>query len=209
MASAKNRTGPKQVKKLYRPAPDSKKGENGKLLIIGGSQLFHGAPVWAVKIASRIVDLVFYFSIPDLLKAAQKLPVLDFIAVPKKELENYFKEADAVLIGPGLPRTSQTKKTTNNLLRKYPDKKWIIDAGSLQTMDKDLLNKNQLLTPHLGEFERLFKPSAQESKLLKAKETPAPLCPGIGSRYAASLPLSLTRVAPSGRNFDLSGLMRL
>jgi NAD(P)H-hydrate repair Nnr-like enzyme with NAD(P)H-hydrate dehydratase domain len=31
------------LKKLYVPAPSSHKGQNGKLLIIGGSVLFHAA----------------------------------------------------------------------------------------------------------------------------------------------------------------------
>ena len=38
----------------------SHKGDNGKLTIRGGSTLFHGASLWALKTASRIVDMVFY-----------------------------------------------------------------------------------------------------------------------------------------------------
>ena len=51
--------------KLYIPAEDSHKGQNGKLLIIGGSHLFHAASLWALKVASRIVDMVFYSSVPE------------------------------------------------------------------------------------------------------------------------------------------------
>ena len=53
------------LKKLYVPSSSSHKGENGKLLIIGGSVLFHAASLWALQVASRIVDMVFYSSVPQ------------------------------------------------------------------------------------------------------------------------------------------------
>src|ERR1043165_7891895 len=73
---------PDDLKNLYVPPSGSHKGQNGKLLIIGGSHLFHAASLWALQIASRVVDMVFYSSVP----------------------ENYIEEADAVLIGPGMLR---------------------------------------------------------------------------------------------------------
>ena len=54
---------------------DSHKGQNGKLLIIGGSELFHAASKWSLDIASKIVDMVFYSSVPsnnNLIKRWQK-----------------------------------------------------------------------------------------------------------------------------------------
>jgi NAD(P)H-hydrate epimerase len=45
------------------------------------------------------------------------------------------------------------------LLEKYPEKKWILDAGALQMLELDWLKQlkgNVVLTPHLQEFERLF-----------------------------------------------------
>ena len=53
------------LKTLYVPPPDSHKGQNGKLLVIGGSHLFHAASLWALTVASRIVDLVHYSSVPE------------------------------------------------------------------------------------------------------------------------------------------------
>ena len=51
------------LKKLYRPAQDSHKGQNGKLLLIGGSKLFHAASLWPLTVASRVCDMVFYASV--------------------------------------------------------------------------------------------------------------------------------------------------
>src|SRR3989339_1751339 len=94
------------LKKLYMPSPSSHKGQNGKLAIIGGSHLFHGASLWALKVASRIVDMVFYSSVPENIELTKNLEkeIYDFIAVPRGKIDDYIKEADAVLIGSGLPR---------------------------------------------------------------------------------------------------------
>lgn len=152
------KVGINKVKALYQPPPKSHKGQNGKLTIIGGSRLFHGASLWALKIASRIVDMVYYSSIPENNKLANDLQskVYDFIVVPRKEIEDYIKESDAILIGPGLMREKETKTLTEKLIKKFPKKRWVIDAGSLQMMDKDLIPKNSILLPHAREFERLF-----------------------------------------------------
>jgi len=156
---------------LYRPPKNSHKGQNGKLCIIGGSRLFHGASLWALKIASRIVDMVYYSSIPENNCLAEKLKseIFDFISVPRRELNNYIKEADAVLIGPGLMRSAETKKLTKRLLFKFPDKKWVIDAGSLQMMEKEWLKElNQvIITPHHKEFEKMFGAAAQPAEMAK------------------------------------------
>lgn len=137
------------------PAPDSHKGQNGKLLIIGGSDLFHAASKWSLDVASKCVDMVFYSSIPEnneLVKQA-KGEFWNGIVVPRESLESYLEEADAVLIGPGMTRTEDTQTLTNHLLQKYPTKKWVLDAGALQMLDPDLITESMILTPHHGERE--------------------------------------------------------
>ncbi len=158
-------------KDLYRPAKQSHKGQNGKLTIIGGSKLFHGASLWALKTASRIVDMVFYSTVKDNeeLTKGLKSKLYDFICVPRHKVEDYVSQSDAVLIGPGMvsggkqhigtgESGQQTRDLVKNLLFKFADKKWIIDAGALQEIETSWLKKlNQvIITPHLKEFERLF-----------------------------------------------------
>ncbi|KKT46094.1 MAG: Carbohydrate kinase, YjeF related protein, partial [Candidatus Gottesmanbacteria bacterium GW2011_GWA2_44_17] len=46
-------------------------------------------------------------------------------------------------------------------------KKWVIDGGALQVLDKKLLNQNMIITPHHKEYEILF---GQESVDKMAKE---------------------------------------
>lgn len=139
------------------PAPDSHKGENGKLLVIGGSELFHAASKWSLDIASKFVDMVFYSSIPsnnELVKEA-KAGFWNGIVVPQTSLSDYIEEADCILIGPGMERSKKTATIVNDLLLKYPDKKWVIDAGALQMVNPALLNSNHIITPHQKEFQRL------------------------------------------------------
>ncbi|MEA3355331.1 MAG: NAD(P)H-hydrate dehydratase [Patescibacteria group bacterium] len=148
----------KTLKKLYQPKKDSHKGQNGKLLVIGGSELFHSASMWSLEVASKIVDMVFYSSVPinEEIVKKQKERFHDGIVVPKGKLDEYLEEADCVLIGPGMVRGKETEKKTNTLLKKYPKKRWVVDGGALQMMDKKLLNKNMIITPHKKEFKRLF-----------------------------------------------------
>ncbi len=191
------------LKELYIPPPDSHKGQNGRLLIIGGSHLFHAASLWALKVASRIVDLVHYSSVEENneLVIRLKSEFRDGIVIPRSDVENYIEEDDVILIGPGMVRSEfpnakfpasparlaeapakragrqipnkfqiqnlkelenitdegiLTAVLTNYLLKKYPHKQWVIDAGALQMVDVNLIPKNAILTPHLGEFELVW-----------------------------------------------------
>jgi NAD(P)H-hydrate epimerase len=146
------------IKKLYIPPRDSHKGQNGKLLIIGGSHLFHAASLWALTVASRIVDLVHYSSVPENNEIVQKAKeeFRNGIVIHRKDIEAYIKEDDCVLIGPGMVRDRETEELTNGLLKRYPDKQWVIDAGALQMMDVSCIPKGAILTPHHGEFELVF-----------------------------------------------------
>jgi len=156
---------PEELKKLYIPPSDSHKGQNGKLLLISGSKLFHSSSLWALKVVSRIVDMVFYCSVDEnneIVKQA-KAEFRDGLVVPRSKIENYIKEADCILIGSGLPRKDgeeegddDTKELTERLLKNYPEKKWVLDGGSLQTIDPKLIPQNAIVTPHFQEFKTLF-----------------------------------------------------
>ncbi len=169
----------KSLQKLRLPLSSSHKGQNGKLLIIGGSQLFHSASRWSLDIASKLVDMVFYCSVPgnnQLIQQAKQY-FWNGIVVARQEVESYALEADCILIGPGMERQkinpdfdnksaqfylnnppndqtwqSDTQKIVNYLLAKFPDKKWVVDAGALQMVDIKLLNENCIITPHYQEL---------------------------------------------------------
>lgn len=177
----------RDLKNLYVPDHNSSGEQNGQVTIIGGSDLFHGAPLLSLTVASRIVDMVF-FSSPEksvgYIAENIKSKLFSFIWVPWDEIENYIEKSDACLIGPGMMRYKkeseklkiknekynskmknidvldsagrETREITRKLLTKYPHKKWVIDAGSLQTMDADWIPENAIITPNKMEFEMLF-----------------------------------------------------
>ncbi len=153
------------LKKIVLPGEQSHKGNNGRLLIIGGSSLFHAASLWAAEVATHFVDMVHYSSTIENEKIFHDLKKIfrNGMVVPQKDLDEYVSQDDAVLIGPGMMREGEegnrTLKMTHYLIEKYPDKKFVFDAGALQMMDKKWLNGLKtppILTPHLKEFEGLF-----------------------------------------------------
>lgn len=141
------------------PQQGSHKGQNGKLLIIGGSSLFHAASKWSLDIASKFVDMVFYSSVPENneLITEAKQSFWNGIVVNRDVVEDYVEEADCILIGPGMTRTDDTAEITNHLLEKYADKKWVVDAGALQMVDPNLLNENCIITPHKLELQKIYR----------------------------------------------------
>ena len=160
------------VEDLYKPPRNSHKGDNGRLLIIGGSKKFHGAPLFAAKIASKIVDLVYFSSVPENNELIKKMKssLAVFITIDRKEVFTVAEKVDAILIGPGLGISADTEKLTNAVLEKLPHKKLILDADSLKILDKRLLNPNCVVTPHKGEFEILFgKPATKKTVFEAAK----------------------------------------
>lgn len=170
-----------EFKSLVLPKRDSHKGQNGRLLIIGGSRLFHAASLWALEVASRIVDLVHYASVPENNEFVLRLKeeFRNGIVVSREDIEAYIDEDDCILIGPGMVRADGdissidyvisslrelekiehegmvTYQLTRYLLSKYPNKQWVIDAGALQMLRLEDIPEHAILTPHQGEFATL------------------------------------------------------
>lgn len=76
------------------------------------------------------------------------------------------KPYDAIAIGPGIGKAKKTRRVLKDLigLAKAP---MVLDADALNLLaeNKEMLSKlpnNTILTPHLGEFERLFGSSDNE-----------------------------------------------
>ncbi len=192
------------LKKLYKPPEDSSGEDNGQVTIIGGSRLFHGAPILSLKVASRIVDMVF-FATPEqsVGRIAEKIKssLLSFIWIPWEDTEKYIEKSDAVLIGPGFMRYGSektpvwkrhyqnhlegriTREITESLLKSFPDKKWVIDAGSLQVIEPNLIPKNAIITPNRKEFELLFKEDIQGSGGFQKKREKERLVKKVAEKY--------------------------
>ncbi len=149
----------------------------GESIIIGGSNLFHGAPLLSLQVASRFNKTVFFASPEESLsKTAHQIKsrLFSFIWTPFDQIESYLASVDIALIGPGLMRYSnqkkaskyrqrpdckageETKKITEKLLKKFSSLSWVVDAGSLQVIDKEVLPPGTIIAPNNEEFEILF-----------------------------------------------------
>jgi len=157
------------VSQLKVSDPQSHKGQNGRILIIAGSETYHGSLVLALQAASRIVDMVYVYSSENNIELLQKLrsDIATFIAVGEKELWNTVELVDAILIGPGLEETDTTVEVTKKLLTEYPHKKTVVDATSFWHINPDWLHTNVIAAPHSREFENVFECHAQPECVLK------------------------------------------
>ncbi|PIW73096.1 NAD(P)H-hydrate dehydratase [Candidatus Roizmanbacteria bacterium CG_4_8_14_3_um_filter_34_9] len=162
------------LSKLTLPNDNSHKGQNGRVLIIGGSSLFHSASLWATEVASHFCDMVHYSSTEENQEIflSLKKKFQNGIIVPQEKLMEYVKEDDAILVGSGMVREGEEAKYTRDLIKTlitdFPKKQFVFDAGALQTMDRNWLLKLKtpaIITPHQKEFEKLFDVSIHRSNI--------------------------------------------
>jgi len=166
--------GPAHVRQL-RLNRGAHKGQNGVLTVIGGSKKYHGAPLYAIEAAAPFVDLIYFHSpekdnhwILRQLKPKSKA----FITVEGKSgLLAAVAKSDAVLMGNGLEENAANKALVNGLLRSFPNKVFLLDAGAMMLTDPKLFFGRAVLTPHAGEFKRRFglPASAKNARIMAAK----------------------------------------
>ena len=164
----------KIVKRLRLPKPNSRKRDNGRLLIVAGLDArYFGALAYCVKAASRIVDLVYLMTMPENYQLIKKLKLTtaEFMPIGSSllfspihgEMSRRGREVkqkadwDCILIGPGMGTSAETKQLTSTVLKS--GKKAVLDADALNVLDnklKRLLSAKHILTPHHKEFRRLF-----------------------------------------------------
>ncbi|OYT35221.1 MAG: NAD(P)H-hydrate dehydratase [Candidatus Aenigmarchaeota archaeon ex4484_52] len=146
----------------------SHKGENGKLLIVGGSPNYVGAPVLSALAAIRCgIDLAVIatetqtgFAINSY---SPNLIVWKFKKYNKEAINqilNWASSFDVVLIGNGLGKENIdfAVKLIETIKEKYKNKKLVIDAEAIKALKKAHLKstKNIIATPHKKEFEYLI-----------------------------------------------------
>ena len=141
---------------LPKPKAGSHKGQNGVVLIIGGSKTYHGAPILAALGAARFCDLVYFSSTSEnnLLLGKMKSATPNIICVSGKAAEKAFAHASCILIGNGMDVDAKTRREVEKVLRS--GKRCVIDAAALRVLPLPLLHKNVILTPHVGEFKAAF-----------------------------------------------------
>lgn len=149
--------------------PGSHKGENGKVAIVGGSLHQHGAPLFAALAAEASgVDLL-YVVVPRCHSEVAKFSSLNFQIHPfgSDEEPDEMSRADiaavvellatmdSAVIGPGFTRSQRGLKVLQELIDEASCP-LVLDASALQPWTMSAIEeKHAVLTPHLGELERL------------------------------------------------------
>ena len=153
-----------------RPKKASHKGQNGVVLIIGGSKTYHGAPVLAARAAVRFCDLVYFASTMEnnALVRKMKLATANVICVPKSKLGFALAHSTCVLIGNGMDANAATRAMVARALKA--GKRCVIDAAALRVLPVKLLHKDIILTPHVREFESAFGVEASEENVRAMSE---------------------------------------
>lgn len=165
------------IKKIIKPRNiRSRKGDNGIVLIIGGSRIYHGAPLLS-SIAALIsgTDLV-YTAIPkiNLISSKTFSPNLIFLPLPddkltmgsaRKLLSIMPKKVHSSAIGMGLDISKMNSLCflIHSLLEEKS--RLLLDASSLvPDVLREIINTKSVVTPHAGEFKRLFNVDVGQCK---------------------------------------------
>ncbi len=158
----------------------SKKGDNGKALVVGGSYMYHGAPVLSSLAALRTGTDLVYTAVPKNNVQSTRSISPDLIVIPladskltrgsvNKLLGQIPKDLDSATIGMGL--AIQDVEALKILVKSLLDRevRLSLDASALvKSILPIIKGKNVVVTPHSGEFYRLFGEEIPHEKKLQA-----------------------------------------
>ncbi len=166
------------IVKKFIPArkSSSRKGDNGTVLVVGGSYIYHGAPILSSISALRCGTDLVYTSVPKINVSATRAISPNLIVLPlvdqkltkgavRKLLGAIPRNLDSATIGMGL--AIQEKNSLLLLIKSLLDRdvRLSLDASALIPEILPLLaDKNVVVTPHAGEFKRLFGIAPPTSK---------------------------------------------
>lgn len=153
----------KNLVSLSRRKKNSRKGDNGRVLIIGGSPEYIGAPALAgiaalrsgadsvvVAAPAKVAWAINCLS-PDLV--TRKLPGMWLALRHFPTLMALAKHADCVLVGGGVHPRPQSLALIKKITGAFAGCK-VLDAAAITAFDRAKL-KNAILTPNQREYERL------------------------------------------------------
>ena len=163
---------------LPRRDPNAHKGDFGKLLLLCGSVGFTGAAWFAAMGALRTGAGLVYLGVPESIYTIEAVKLNEPVVFPLPDRDGMLSEAaipailerlpkmDAVLLGPGLGQSEGTFACLKAVL-KNAQCPVVLDADGINLLrgHMDILRGRVLptvLTPHDGEFARLFGPIGED-----------------------------------------------
>ena len=165
-------SGPGYLQAFNSHPEDSHKGDNGKVLLIGGSKDYHGAAIisgWAA-LKSGIDLLQIYTSkeVSETIRRASAEFIVQTYDSPffdKEAVEGAIKLAkknDVILLGPGLGENPKVQEAVSAFVEQWmnidPRPGLVIDADALKYLPMlSKLGEEVIVTPHAGEFFLMTK----------------------------------------------------
>lgn len=145
--------------KLIDRNPMSHKGDNGKVLVIGGGP-YTGAQVLSSISALRAGCDLVRLATPSP-QTAQTSPdlIIDELEGKRLTLENLEKIRDlkdwydSVLIGPGLGKHTETIEAVKEIVKELD--RIVLDADAIKALEAFEEKKEIIITPHSGELSTL------------------------------------------------------
>src|SRR3989338_8426928 len=128
---------------LLKRHSDSHKGNNGVVLVVAGSEIYTGAPVFTSMAAYKAgVDIVYTASprraadivagfAPEMITIPLLGKFLDKVHIPA--IEEYLEKADVLAIGPGLGTEKYTMDACREIISKC-NIPMVIDAAALKAV---------------------------------------------------------------------------
>lgn len=153
------------------PKIDAHKGDRGRLIVVSGPPHATGAARLAARAALRIgAGLVSVATPPESIavNASHLTAVMLKPFLNEEELQLMAESVDAVVIGPAAGVNEETR--LNVLACCRTGAAMVVDADALTIFRDDpdelfsALDRDDVLTPHPGEFERLFPGLLARSK---------------------------------------------
>jgi ADP-dependent NAD(P)H-hydrate dehydratase / NAD(P)H-hydrate epimerase len=167
-------TGPGDLLRLKQRNNTSHKGQNGRVLVVGGSSDYSGAPAIAALSAMKSGADMALVACPSIVSTAIRSYSPDLIvkslkddSITPKDVDKILKlssNADSVVIGCGIGRADETAEALNSIVQNV-EKPLVIDADALKILDLEIIGKSDVeivLTPHSSEFESLFSVKVPE-----------------------------------------------
>jgi len=161
-------TGPGDVSLVTRERPpESHKGDFGRLLIVGGSEIYTGAPSYVALAALRTgVDLAYVAAPEETARIVSSFsPNLitiklegDHLASENlDEIKIWLEKVSGVVVGPGLGVHKDTISAVKELLDVIEHFRLpvLLDADALKAFGqyRRKIETSAVLTPHPGEFK--------------------------------------------------------
>lgn len=157
--------GPGDVRAVVKPrSPESKKGDFGRLLVVGGGPGYSGAPAFAALTALRTgVDLAFVAaprSVSEAIRGYSPNLIVrrlssDYL-VPEDLplLADLASKSTSIVVGPGLGLEEETRRAVLEFMRGV-NIPMLVDADAVKALREEpamLRGRPAVLTPHAGEF---------------------------------------------------------